>query len=51
MNGQQLYDNLKDALSVFGLRFSEMEQITVEFEDGKIIFSHDGMSVVFATEK
>lgn len=50
MNGQQLYDTMKDALNFFGLSFMEMEKMEVTFLVGKIIFSYKGSSITINVE-
>jgi len=37
-NCQELYDEMKNALQYFGLRFSEMNQVSFELFDGYIVF-------------
>lgn len=40
MSAQDLYDRIKAALDFFGLKFSDMDEIKVEFDDCSITFSH-----------
>lgn len=37
-NAQELYDEIKQALDYFGLRFHEMSQMTVEFHVHGVTF-------------
>ena len=50
MNGQQLYDTMKDALNFFGLSFREMDKMEVTFLVEKIIFSYKGSSITINVE-
>lgn len=40
MNSEELYAHMKRALDFFGLKFSEKVEMTVAFEEDRIIFSH-----------
>lgn len=51
MNGQQPYDYLKDALKHFGLRFSEMDQVEVTFQEGVLVFYNRGVSITINVEE
>ena len=37
-NAQQFYDEIKDALSCLGLRFSEMALLGIELHEGYVVF-------------
>lgn len=41
MTGQELYDGIKEGLSRFGLKFSEMDKITVSVEDHYIVLNYE----------
>ena len=36
----ELYEDMKDALSSFGLKFHDMKEVDVAVEDGKVVFSY-----------
>lgn len=40
MNMEELYDDMKRALKIFGLRFSEMDKVTVYRLDGFLYFTN-----------
>lgn len=41
MNGEDLYNEIKDALSYFGLKFSEKHLMTVTCSEGRLLFSYN----------
>lgn len=51
MTGQELYDALKDALRLFGLRFNEMDQVTVTTANDQVTFTFGLRSVTFGVSK
>lgn len=45
MNAADLYQEIKDALATFGLRFNEMEKMEVALNDDAITFSYANKSL------
>ncbi len=50
MDAADLYQEIKDALATFGLRFNEMEKIEVAFNDDAITFSYANKSLTVRTD-
>lgn len=50
MNAAELYQEIKDALATFGLRFNEMDKVEVALNDDAITFSYANKSVVVRTD-
>lgn len=50
MNASDLYQEIKDALATFDLRFNEMEKMDVALNDDAITFSYTNKSVVIRTD-
>ena len=44
MNMEELYDDMKRALKIFGLRFSEMDKVTV-YKQGGFLYFTDGNAI------
>ena len=44
MNMEELYDDMKRALKIFGLRFSEMDKVTV-YKQGSFLYFTDGNAI------
>ena len=51
MTAQELYDALKDALHLFGLRFNEMDQVTVTMANNQVTFTYGLRSATFGVSK
>lgn len=49
MYAAELYDEIKEALKFFGLRFSEMDKMSVKFLAGAVVFEHEGRSIKITT--
>lgn len=49
MNSADLYQEIKDALATFGLRFNEMDKMHVGFKDNQVTFSYDNRSLTVRT--
>lgn len=45
-----LYDAMKTALGVFGLRFSEMNKVQVILSEGVVSFSHEGIILSYTVK-
>lgn len=45
MNAKELYDYIKFALSAVGLEYSQMEEMEVSIEGGKLVFEHEGIEL------
>jgi hypothetical protein len=41
VNAEELYLEIKNALSAFGLHFRDMAQMRVSVDDGRVVFSHE----------
>lgn len=44
MNAAQLYHKMKGAVDFFDLKWSQLVEIEVTHENGRIVFSHDERS-------
>lgn len=51
MNLQDFYGSMKEAMKFFGLRWSEMDQVTLHVTDGRIFLCHGGIEVSFQVEE
>lgn len=49
MNAADLYQEIKDALATFGLRFNEMDKMQVRFEDNQVTFNYNNRSLTIRT--
>lgn len=47
MNMDMLYGWMKEALAHFGLRFCDMDKVTVTIQGGEIKFSYEHMAVSY----
>lgn len=47
MNGEEFYQNFKEALAFLGLDWGDKNEMTVKIEDGKIWFTHGDRSAGF----
>ena len=45
MKCSELYEEMKEALNFFGLRFHEMDQMEIDAYDGYVIFRHGKRSI------
>ena len=45
MNAEELYQEIKDALANFGLRFNEMDKMKVYFENNQVTFNYANKSL------
>ncbi len=50
MNMQELYDEMKEVLKFFDLRFSQMNQVEFSIDGSNLVFKHKRMSVHIDTE-
>ena len=51
MNMQTLYDEMKEALAYFGLKFHQMGEVEVRISDCEIIFSHGIRHIAITCKK
>ena len=49
MDAEELYQEIKDALANFGLRFNEMDKMKVYFEDNQVTFNYENRSLTIKT--
>jgi hypothetical protein len=47
MNAQEFYEKMKDALRFFGLRFGDMNLVSMELEGDYVLFHFAGESCKF----
>lgn len=45
MNADELYEQMKEALNMFGLSFYQKDSMQVEFKDGQVIFTYGNKSI------
>lgn len=46
MSAQQLYDEIKDALKYFGIRFHQMDMMAVSVAPDEIRFTYQGRTLI-----
>jgi len=44
-NAAEFYDQMKAALEFFGLRFHQMDKMTLSFQDGACVFTYGADSI------
>lgn len=45
MNAELLYDEMKDALSYFGLKWADRDKMDVTFHKNVVVFSYENRAV------
>lgn len=51
MSMLDLYDTMKASLDFFGLSFSEMDKVTIEIEEGKLILSYGKKKITLQSKE
>jgi hypothetical protein len=51
MDAQELYDEIKAALKYFGLRFSEMDKVQIELQEGRMVLRYGVYAISLEAQK
>jgi hypothetical protein len=46
MKLNEFYEEIKDILDYFHLRFNDMDKVNIHFEDGKVIYEYSNITVI-----